>query len=98
MPNIKFTYNSKLPYHATHKIDGQWKDVCLGTGDTIELSENAQAQPEIKNLINIKVLVAEDAKAIAPKPKATRSNKTKAKEPEMVPEATNNIQTPSIPQ
>lgn len=57
MPVI-FTYNNNLPYHSSHKLDGKWRDICLGNGDTIELSEAEQAEPTIKNLVKTKILVA----------------------------------------
>jgi len=69
MPIITFTYTGKLPYHATHKLDDKWIDVCMGTGDTIELSESAQTDPVIKNLVKSGILVAPDAKRKNSKPK-----------------------------
>lgn len=70
MPVTVFTYKGNLPYHASHKLDGRWVDVCLGHGDTITLSEEAQANPHIKNLVKSGFLAAANEPANeAPKPK-----------------------------
>ena len=59
MPNITYTYKGQLPYHASHKIDDNWMDICLGIGDTIELPDTAVNDPRILNMINTDILVVE---------------------------------------
>lgn len=81
MPNITYTYTGKLPYHASHKIDGKWMDLCLGTGDTVELPDTAEDQPDIRNLVKIGTLV-----------KAKPSKPAKLSKPT---DTDNNIQQPS---
>jgi len=76
MPSIIFTYTGKLPYHASHKLDDKWCDICLGTGDTIELTDTAQADPVIKNLVKSGILVAEGTK---PKTKNAKLKTVKPK-------------------
>ncbi len=91
MPNITFTYTGKLPYHASHKLDGKWVDICLGNGDTIDLTETAQADPAIKNLIKTGVLSIEAAKPA----KATKPKVVKPAKPAPADNDTNNITNPT---
>ena len=74
MPNITYTYKGSLPYHSSHKLDGKWRDICLGNGDTIELTEAEQASPAIKNLVKIKTLVPVKAEKPAKAPKPAINN------------------------
>lgn len=62
MPVEKYKWVGKLPYHSSHKLNGEWVDICLGDGDTVELSEAAVKEPAIQNLIKTGYLVKEEKK------------------------------------
>jgi len=82
MPNIKYTYTGKLPYHSSHKIAGKWMDLCLGSGDTVELPDNAEDQKDIRNLVQTGLLVKDGAVKAKPfKPaKPSKIQKPEAEE------------------